>query len=109
MIIISRPEVIPLLRLPLCEALATACCHPCTALREDSGVLSTGANQWEAPPHQSCCRNSRICQCAFARCAVAAGVVYSQVSTPNFRREIHRELASCSRRCKEIREFLNTE
>ena len=80
----SRPEVFPLLRLPLCEALATVCCHPCTALREDSGVLSTGANRQEAigvrptPPHQSCCHNSRICsvrsnlcQCAFARCESA--------------------------------------
>ena len=51
------------------------------------------------------------CQCAFAHCesAVAAGVLYSQVSAPSFKREIHRELASCSRRCNEIREFLNTE
>ena len=81
---ISSPEVFPLLRLPVCEALATVCCHSCTALREDSGVLSTGANWLEAigvrptPPHQSCCHNSRICsvrsnlcQCAFARCESA--------------------------------------
>ena len=111
---------IPLLRLPLCEALATVCGHPCTALREDSGVLSTGANQWDAigvhptPPHQSCCRNSRICsvqsnlcQCAFARCESA--LWWREWCAAKSQHEIHRELASCSRRCKEIREFLITE